>query len=976
MRPRPPSPPVHPCAGAHARARAGRFDLCVKNEARQAQQRKTTAMLRGCVKLAGKSSISELAHKAGLLCKEVCGASQAACFMLQDGDSSLISWTKLNDGKAEVFHEKRVPLKGFLGEMLRGARQGDEDAPGVRQHLGSIYAPIVAEGRPVGIVQARGNRKGQFAEVDEQLLGVLCGMVGALRENITRASAAINADHGQQWPSVAAAVAAVENQMALAVNAQHARLLVFERDTASFWHPREAEGGVETFSRYPADFPLGYVCAHKGLFRHPPRGAQPPPEREAAGVRALAHRFIPRSIPVEALLLVPLLAGERLSGVVLAINKRNASGAFDQAAERTAMTISSPWGRRLEATLNHAAMSRQLLRLSTTLERLPALVGANSAAAGRAALCKYVAELLRAELCWLLFPVKSLDGSPPRAEGDLLAVLAEGREPVRVGAPDTGLAGLALASGEPLISHDARADPRCSQWLSTASGADVRTSLVAPVWSSPRDAGGRTSPAKVVAVLQVSNKVGEADVFSDRDAALLQELCPLAAALLENMQVRSELSEHRATAEASVADRNQLIEEAAALHVAGEAPGLLARVRRMARAVLHAQDCRVFAAAGPRAMFELSEELRADCFFEPRRGLAGHVLETGAAALHRVDAPHPAYDTAVDDRGALPSAALLCVPLLDGLGGGGGAPGAVVGVIVLVNCLRPRGGPDKAFSERDAELMLNLGRHVTSALRTELTAAKLHECAHKIASIPANVAEKRDRLAYLEGALARIVTAERCNFFVRSKHCLRTVDSGIEITLRVDQGYAGRCAGEREVCHVPAVAQDPRYQPALDARPALALRDALFVPVLDNQGEAAVVVELLCKRSGAFDASDVLLAQLVGACARDVVDQHAQLDALEDARARALAMLTSIQYLYPTAPDARPDDMIFAALAQVRVLLRARAKLYLCMLKDGKTQAPPPPFPTVAPTHVPTVHSRSPTCARRTYGGATRSRGA
>jgi hypothetical protein len=59
-------------------------------------------MLNGFVKLAGKSSPAQLAHKAGLLCKEVCGATQASCFLTQE-DEGLSSWSKLSDGKAEVF---------------------------------------------------------------------------------------------------------------------------------------------------------------------------------------------------------------------------------------------------------------------------------------------------------------------------------------------------------------------------------------------------------------------------------------------------------------------------------------------------------------------------------------------------------------------------------------------------------------------------------------------------------------------------------------------------------------------------------------------------------------------------------------------------------------------------------------------------------------------------------------------------------
>jgi len=62
-----------------ARQAAVTFELCIKHDQRQAQMRQTSAMLKGFVKLAGKTTTAELAHKSGLLCKEVCGASQARC---------------------------------------------------------------------------------------------------------------------------------------------------------------------------------------------------------------------------------------------------------------------------------------------------------------------------------------------------------------------------------------------------------------------------------------------------------------------------------------------------------------------------------------------------------------------------------------------------------------------------------------------------------------------------------------------------------------------------------------------------------------------------------------------------------------------------------------------------------------------------------------------------------------------------------
>lgn len=78
-------------------------------------------MLKGFVKLAGRATPAELAHKSGLLCKEVCGASQASCFLVQDENQGLSSWSKVSAGKADVFTQHNVPLKGFLAEVFKNS---------------------------------------------------------------------------------------------------------------------------------------------------------------------------------------------------------------------------------------------------------------------------------------------------------------------------------------------------------------------------------------------------------------------------------------------------------------------------------------------------------------------------------------------------------------------------------------------------------------------------------------------------------------------------------------------------------------------------------------------------------------------------------------------------------------------------------------------------------------------------------------
>jgi len=151
--------------------------------------------------------------QAGLLCKEVCGSIQANCFLAEEGNSDFTAWMKLLDDKADVYKEQQVGFKGFLSEVFLEAnsehRSRVKEIPPdsgetnvVRAHLGSLYCPISANGKAIGIVKARGNRKGQFSEVDQRMLSALSNMVGVLHENMSRNRIISDADSGRPWDSI------------------------------------------------------------------------------------------------------------------------------------------------------------------------------------------------------------------------------------------------------------------------------------------------------------------------------------------------------------------------------------------------------------------------------------------------------------------------------------------------------------------------------------------------------------------------------------------------------------------------------------------------------------------------------------------------------------------------------------------------------------------------------------------------------
>ena len=294
-----------------ARQAAVTFDLCIQSEARQAQFRKVNVMLKGMVKLAAMASPAELAHRAGLLVKEVTGASQANCFMLEDGDNShLCSWSKRTDAKADVYYERPVPIKGFLEEVLRDAKnqrihltKGEKTETSAKQHLGSLYAPVMSkDSQPAGVIQVfsgpapsgvvpivllstvcvhfscsraqllsvvallsadflawrwrrrcdlqvRGKKNGQFTEVDESLASLLAKMVGTLYTNFSRGNTVAMSDNGKPWVSPADAEEHITRVMTAAVNAHTVGVLFYEESTRVFWTTQKDKtvgGGIHT----------------------------------------------------------------------------------------------------------------------------------------------------------------------------------------------------------------------------------------------------------------------------------------------------------------------------------------------------------------------------------------------------------------------------------------------------------------------------------------------------------------------------------------------------------------------------------------------------------------------------------------------------------------------------------------------------------------------------------------------------------
>ena len=633
------------------------------------QIRKTTSMLKGFVKLAGKASPAELAHKSGLLCKEVCGASQASCFLVQDENGGLTSWSKLSDGKADVFTQNKVPIKGFLAEVFKdteepggNVRHEHLHALGIRlhygrccpdwtvlcsQHLGSLYCPIICGGKPTGVLQARGSRKGNFSDLDEQMLKMLSAMVATLHQNLERSGMTARVQSGKPWDSVQTAIAEIDKTILDGLNCQKTALLFVEQETQCFWM-LDPKGDRNDYIRLPlGTFPLSWVVQNKALLAYPcadsgGEGDSPvfTPE-ETQQIKALARRISP-NIHLECMLACPITKGAdgECVAILLIINKHNSSGPFEPWVSKSALTLSSKWGARLAVTLHDELSSRQMGKLTTTNRHIPGLFMPQSKRQVMAAISKFVKEFLFCEECW----VYTVD--PRKAYRDkltLYSLQSEGEMIVKSG--EAGCAGDALHQDRAIICQEEdswvarkvkykigsavavpihkpenipgsvladRPRPLRQNSRGMTVGAKAATPS-RPIREPSRSASGFSSTAPS-AILVALNKLGQVAKFSPRDAEQLEQVAAIVGRVLDINTNLQELANLQNEMQFQSEQRNLIVEQAAHLHHGALLPnlstptGLLSRATDMVKSVLGASQCVVFLSAqGSHKMSSLHE---------------------------------------------------------------------------------------------------------------------------------------------------------------------------------------------------------------------------------------------------------------------------------------------------------------------------------------------------------------------------------
>lgn len=141
---------------------------------------------------------------------------------------------------------------------------------------------------------------------------------------------------------------------------------------------------------------------------------------------------------------------------------------------------------------------------------------------------------------------------------------------------------------------------------------------------------------------------------------------------------------------------------------------------------------------------------------------------------------------------------------------------------------------------------------------------------------------QRDRDAYLRGLIelcAQATDAERCTVYVvdraRKELWARVAArTAIEIRLPLGTGIAGQAAATGETINVPDAYADPRFDRNVDLRSGYRTLNMLVVPVWEDSSRSVIgVIQVLNKRSGAFERRDQMLLERIAESVGPVLAQ-------------------------------------------------------------------------------------------------------
>ncbi|HET7703805.1 MAG TPA: GAF domain-containing protein [Candidatus Limnocylindrales bacterium] len=468
---------------------------------------------------------------------------------LHDPETNLISWPYDID-EGERFDRGTMPLgPGLTSRVIttqRPIRIGsaeEQTAAGAIQIGGSdtqswLGVPIMGASRVVGVVGLESLRPQAFSEADERLLATLATSMGVALENarLFDETKRLLAETEQRATELAvineigaalaqqlefqAIVDLVGERVGQIFRTRSVQISFYDEATGRIWFPYATEEG----ERYPmTEFQLGGGLTSEVIRTRAPLNIRTDEE-------LLAHGAITFGLTTQSWLGVPILAGDRVLGVI-AIESLTAD-AFDDAAVRLLGTLATSMGVALE----NARLFDETKRLLTeTNERAAELALITEVQRGLAekldiqAMYELVGDRIQA-----IFDAQVVDIGMFDIDAGLIRYPYAIERGVRFPDEPQPITGMSQAIRETrqslLVNRDV------AGWyaergfgLSVIQGEPPKAVLVAPLIVGD-DVRGRIS-------LQ---NLDQEDAFSDSDVRLLTTLASSLAVALENARLFDE----------------------------------------------------------------------------------------------------------------------------------------------------------------------------------------------------------------------------------------------------------------------------------------------------------------------------------------------------------------------------------------------------------------------------------------------------
>ena len=236
-------------------------------------------------------------------------------------------------------------------------------------------------------------------------------------------------------------------------------------------------------------------------------------------------------------------------------------------------------------------------------------------------------------------------------------------------------------------------------------------------------------------------------------------------------------------------------------------------------------------------------------------GFAGHVFISGEAL--RIDDAYSdsRFNRSIDEMTGYTTKTILCVPLMT-------LKGERIGIAQLLN--KSQGH----FTQDDLELLQAMVEQAAVAIehhRTVETIEKERVQQLQFLEVVTEISSELKLgplLAKLIGTITKMLDAERSTLFINDdKHneLYTMLGEGLgatQIRFPNNRGIAGAVFQSGDTINIPHAYADLRFNPAFDRQTGFFTRSILCVPVVNKQGKAIGVTQVLNKRGGQFTDED------------------------------------------------------------------------------------------------------------------------